>query len=211
MKKKIVVALVLIILSMGLFVSSVNAGAGSNINFELAKYRIAIKSGDKELEASSDEILQKIQEDFGYDGEDIKAMMKFEINISIKKTGDDSYRIKFGTTSNTANRQIFAAKNLTKRQLMRKYSIDESDIPEDSTEIPAIIVVKCNAEEKQDGYIATNPATYWYCTLTLDQMFTGDSIQSGRDLDVSGTEIIAYDAARRKYNRNNRRLDRWSR
>lgn len=210
MKKKIVVALVLIILSVGLFVPNVDAGAASNVGFELAKYRIWIKSGDKVLEASSDEILQKIKEDFGYNEEDIKEQMKFEINISIEKTGDDSYRIKFGTTSNTANRQIFAAKDLTKRQLMRKYRIDESDIPEDSTEIPAILIVKCKAEEKQEGIHGGNAATYWYCTLTLDQIFTGDAIQSGRELDVSGTEIIAYDAARRKYNRYNNRFYRWS-
>lgn len=84
MKKKIVVALVLIILSMGLFVSSVNAGYVDNVGLVLLEKRLQTKDrqGDPVAHSSDTEVLGPLQR-AGYAGDEIRENMKISTTITL--------------------------------------------------------------------------------------------------------------------------------
>ena len=188
MKKKIVVALMLIILITGLFVPKVDAGYVNNVKYTLLEQTISIKgSGNKDFTANSDEILKTLQEDFDYTGNDITENMRFITTITIRKISNDSYNVKFGKS----NKNI---QNQTRKQLKNKYGItDEIELKDGKTEVPAVLIVKAKREEVKQQQAMSQQVTALKYTIVLDEIYTGNDKRKGEERAFDEGASLSYD------------------
>lgn len=187
MKKKIVVALMLIILITGLFVPKVDAGYAENVGFVLFEKTIQVKGKNgKEVTHSSDDDVLAPLKSAGCEGDNISENMKMVTKITITPAEENrsdyvnfstpgTYRVNFAGLKN--------AYNVSKEDLINKYGIDESAIKDEETEIESVLFLKCKRKTKKVGI--GKGESYEY-KVTIDRIYTGDDFRRGYDFLLDG-------------------------